>query len=287
MEYIDNQWKLTHWHASTPVETENDHWHMEEWKREKEKLQQLVDQQTADLQKKNRELEIEASIERVRARSMAMQSSDELHDVLSVLFRQFDSLGIHPVNVFLSLFDREKRTLTYRASGKSGTRIPGKQVVEVDSMEPLSALYDKWINDNSDSVEVIYYPKEVIPQLFGIFADTFATMPERRSHGARRLSGRWVFHGGIYTFWVLGLRPSKASYGRRERYTFTFLPGVYQSIPKVSSTFKKPRRNPERRRFNCLLSAFGPGLWRCNLVMNSAMCSVFSFSNLMSWVSSL
>jgi hypothetical protein len=394
MEYLDNQWKITHWHTSTPVDTENDPWHMEEWKREKEKLQQLVDQQTAALKQNNRELQIEAalekirssslamqktedlrevvkvlfeqmqglsvdmgfasvsififedgsrnirqwlplpdgvssmsvpyfnhpissdlfdakesgedfftkiytleekntwlahgfehtdykdlpvdfkssllqapgygmaitlaknsgicipsfegklptpediqimkrvgkvfeqayirfldlqkaeaqareaqiqlSLERVRARSMAMQSSDELHDVLSVLFRQFDNLGIQPVNVFLSLFDRENRTLTYRASGKSGTRAPGKQVVEVDSMKPLQALYDKWINDNSDSVEVIFYPKEVLPDLFGIFADTFATMPEEDTMTAEDFPEGGYSMAGYTPFGYLG-----------------------------------------------------------------------------------
>ena len=138
--------------------------------------QRFLDIQKAEAQA--REAQIQLSLERVRAKSMAMQSSDELHEVLSVLFQQFDRLGIEPINVFLSLFDRKARTLTYRASGKSGTRMPGKQVVKVDSMEPLRTLYDKWINDNSDSVEVIYYPKEVLPQLFGIFDETFAAMPE-------------------------------------------------------------------------------------------------------------
>ena len=94
MEYLDNQWKLTHWHTSTPVDTENDPWHMEEWKREKEKLQNLVDQQTADLQNKNKELEIEAALERVRSRSLAMHKSDELNEVVSVLFEKLKGLQI-------------------------------------------------------------------------------------------------------------------------------------------------------------------------------------------------
>ena len=78
----------------------------------------FLDLQKAEAQA--REAEIQLSLERVRARSMAMQSSDELHEVIGTVFQQFDKLGIQPVNVFLSLFDREKRRLTYRASGKSG-----------------------------------------------------------------------------------------------------------------------------------------------------------------------
>ena len=125
-----------------------------------------------------RESQIQLSLERVRARSLAMQSSDELHEVIGVIFQQFDNLGIHPVNVFLSLFHREERTLTYRASGKSGKRTPTKQVVDIDSMEAWSALYDKWINDSSDEVEVIYYPNEVVPEIFKLLKETFAAMPK-------------------------------------------------------------------------------------------------------------
>ncbi|GMQ25461.1 hypothetical protein Aoki45_21430 [Algoriphagus sp. oki45] len=136
----------------------------------------FLDLQRAEAQA--REAEIQLALERVRARSMAMQSSDELHDVLSVLFRQFDHLGIHPMNVYLSLFDRENRTLTYRASGKSRHRQPQKQVVNVDSMAELKAIYDKFINDQSNSVEVIFYSREILPQVFEIFSETFDALPE-------------------------------------------------------------------------------------------------------------
>jgi signal transduction histidine kinase len=108
MDYIDNGWKLTHWHASTPVDTENDHWHMEEWKREKEKLQQLVDQQTADLQLKNRELEIEAAIERVRAVAMGMTQPDDMLDVCRVISDQLQQFGVDRIrNVQTAIIDEE------------------------------------------------------------------------------------------------------------------------------------------------------------------------------------
>lgn len=108
MDYIDNGWKLTHWHASTPVDTENDHWHLEEWKREKERLQQLVDQQTADLQLKNRELEIEAAIERVRAVAMGMTQPDDMLDVCRVISDQLQQFGVDRIrNVQTAIIDEE------------------------------------------------------------------------------------------------------------------------------------------------------------------------------------
>src|SRR6056297_2812036 len=111
MEYIDNNWKLTHWHTSTPVDTENDHWHQEEWKREKEKLQKLVDEQTADLHDKNRELEIEASIERVRAVAMSMNRPEDMLKVCSVISDQLEQLGVeHIRNVQTVIINEDNGT---------------------------------------------------------------------------------------------------------------------------------------------------------------------------------
>ena len=154
----------------------------------------FMDLQKAEAQ--TREAQIQLSLERVRAKSMAMQSSDELHDVLSTLFQQFDVLGIKPVSVFLSLFDREKRTLTYRASGKSGKRISGQQTVSMDSLEVWSELFDKWKNDNSDEVEVIFYSKEILPTLFELLSDTFASMPKEERMTANDFpDGGYTMHG--------------------------------------------------------------------------------------------
>ena len=180
LEYLHNKWFLVHFHTSKPekVESEKDTWGIETWKEKAEELEREISERTADLVLKNRELAIQAAMERVRARSMAMQSSDELHEVIGVVFQQFDNLGIHPVNVFLSLFHREERTLTYRASGKSGKRTPTKQEIDIDSMEAWSSLYDKWIKDSSDDVEVIFYPKEIVPDILSLLKETFAAMPK-------------------------------------------------------------------------------------------------------------
>ena len=61
-----------------------------------------------ELAQKNRELEIEAALERVRARTMAMQKSDELLDAASLLFEQVKSLGCNPFSVGFVLLDRNK-----------------------------------------------------------------------------------------------------------------------------------------------------------------------------------
>lgn len=99
MQYNADRWMLAHWHSSTPVETENDHWHMEEWKRENERLQKLVDKQTAALQHKNCELETEAALERIRAQVTSMKESSDLLDIVVTMRTEFVNLG-HEAHYF-------------------------------------------------------------------------------------------------------------------------------------------------------------------------------------------
>ncbi|WP_228850920.1 nuclear transport factor 2 family protein [Aegicerativicinus sediminis] len=152
-----------------------------------------------DLQKAEeqaRESQIQLSLERVRARSMAMQNSDELHDVLSLLFKQFDVLGIKPLNAFLSLFDIEQNTFTYRATGTSGSRMQTQQVVDMDSLDYWRELSKKWQNDKQDSIEVIFYQPEILEEVFELLDETFSAMPENeRLTLADIPNGGYAVHG--------------------------------------------------------------------------------------------
>ncbi len=93
-EFINERWKVVHMHGSTGVKTDGDTWHIDEWKKKMEELQKLVDEKTAELKNKNRELEIEAALERVRARSMGMHHSRELIEVVRLLDKETRDLGI-------------------------------------------------------------------------------------------------------------------------------------------------------------------------------------------------
>ena len=50
LQFKEDNWKVINWHGSVGVETdEGDTWHADEWKRENERLQQKVDEQTTEL----------------------------------------------------------------------------------------------------------------------------------------------------------------------------------------------------------------------------------------------
>ena len=135
----------------------------------------FLDLQKAEAQA--REAQIQLSLERVRACAMAMHHSDELSDVLSILFEQFDVLSIRPVDTHLDLFDLEKNTFSYRATGKEGKRVIAKQIVDLDSRPEWQSLADRWKKCKPNTVEFSYYPKEVINDLMAFFPDIWASMP--------------------------------------------------------------------------------------------------------------
>jgi len=74
-----------------------------------EKLSALLVKQTAELALKNRELEIEAALEKVRSRSLALHKSDELQEVIAVVLEQLQKLEINPEGSFINTFYEDTR----------------------------------------------------------------------------------------------------------------------------------------------------------------------------------
>lgn len=120
-EFGDNTWKLVHIHGSKAVETAGDTWHKEEWKQKQAELEKQVQEKTEELQDQNKELEIEAALERVRAHVTTMQESSELLDIVVMMQSEFTKLG-HEAHYFWHMRwypDKYEKALT----NGDGTRI--------------------------------------------------------------------------------------------------------------------------------------------------------------------
>ena len=96
LEYDNSRWMIKHFHGSTAdADTpEGNAWPIEEWKRRNAELERVVAEKTIELSDRNKELEIEAALERVRARTMGMQKSADLQAVIQVVNEQMVSLDI-------------------------------------------------------------------------------------------------------------------------------------------------------------------------------------------------
>ena len=91
-------WKITQQHGSFPDirVQEGETMAINKIHRENLELRDAVKRHTAELENMNRELEVEAALERVRSRTMAMQSSDELTEAATEMFSQIKGLGLDP-----------------------------------------------------------------------------------------------------------------------------------------------------------------------------------------------
>ncbi len=136
----------------------------------------FLDLQKAEAQA--REAQIEASLERVRAKAMAMHHSDELDEVLAVFCEQFDILGILPMSTHMTVFDIENNSFTFRETGKYGNRSFGEQTLDLDAMDTWKETVDQWRASKPLSINRLHFPKETLPQVWEVFHESFASMPE-------------------------------------------------------------------------------------------------------------
>jgi len=143
-----------------------------------ENLQLKVAELEKQLAQSNRELEIEAALERVRARAMGMHNSNELSDVLSVLFEQYDILGISPVFSHLTLFDLEKNKFSYRTTGRRGRRVQAEQKIDMDAVDAWKESVENWKKGGPDQVNAHMYPYEILPYVFQLFQEILSAVPD-------------------------------------------------------------------------------------------------------------
>ncbi|MEO7358390.1 MAG: hypothetical protein ABIY50_12805, partial [Ignavibacteria bacterium] len=96
-----------------------------EWQRKNAELQKLVDEKTADLVQKYRDLEIEASLERVRAVALSMKKPDDLLSICKVLYAELLALGFTELrNAMINIHDDDAGSfLNYDFSNAAGPTV--------------------------------------------------------------------------------------------------------------------------------------------------------------------
>ncbi len=169
-----------------------------------------------------RKAQIEASLERVRAKAMSMQNSDELDEVLSVLCEQFDVLGIVPMSTHMTVFDFENNTFTFRETGKFGNRSFGEQTVALDAMDNWKETVEKWKADEATAINKLHFPKEQLPTVWEVFHESFASMPE----GSRIKPNDYpdgIYHtAGKHPFGYIGMNQIRPATEEEEQIVIKF-----------------------------------------------------------------
>jgi len=132
MRETEEGWKVIQQHGSFPDTRvqEGETIAFKKISKENLELREAVKRRTLELENKNRELEIEASLERVRTFAMSMRKPDDMLEVCHIISQQCDSLGIKEIrNVQTAIIYEDKGTyLNYEYYAKHDKFI----VTEVD-----------------------------------------------------------------------------------------------------------------------------------------------------------
>jgi len=154
-------------------------------------LKKLLASQSCQLEQKNRELEIEAALDKVRVRAADRRHSSELAETSAVLFQQLSILGIKAIRIAVGIFDNA-----------------------YDAME-------LWTTSYSDKNEVIRVLDYVNMHVHPVFENILVARKQGKSYALTILKGQEVKE--YYKFITYGTDDSDQLYNEREFfYAFFF-----------------------------------------------------------------
>ncbi|HVG17308.1 MAG TPA: hypothetical protein VM935_20210, partial [Chitinophagaceae bacterium] len=192
----------------------------------KKSLAEVYERKINELQKlvaaKDRELEIEAALERVRSRTVAMDNSSELDEVLAVLWEQFDLLGIRPMSAHMTVIDIPNNRFTFRETGKYGNRSFGAQTVAIDAMDIWKDTAETWRGSEPDTINRIHFPKELLPVVWQVFNESFASMPEDSRLTPDDYPDGIYHTAGKHPFGYIGMNQTRKATGEEEQIVVKF-----------------------------------------------------------------
>ena len=123
----NNKWKVIHQHGSFPDSKteEGEQVNTDKIKAENIQLRDAVKRRTEELENKNRELEIEAALEKVRAQALGMKKPEDLMDICQVIYAELQLLGFGELrNTMINIYSDEKSSfLDYDYSANSGKTV--------------------------------------------------------------------------------------------------------------------------------------------------------------------
>jgi signal transduction histidine kinase/ketosteroid isomerase-like protein len=112
-EQKEKTWKIVQWHASFPDSRteEGQQVNTDKIKAENVQLREAVRRRTEDLENKNRELEIETALEKVRAVAMGIKQPADMLEICKTISLQLQLLGVSEIrNVQTAIFYEKKGT---------------------------------------------------------------------------------------------------------------------------------------------------------------------------------
>jgi signal transduction histidine kinase len=164
----------------------------------------FLDLQKAEAQAK--EAQIELALERVRARTMAMQNSEELLETVAVMFEQFKALGEEPERMAIEIVNEKEHVFDIWATQHGGSQLNSLAKISLDEPHVMQKMYKAW-KAKTRSITIDLQGKE-LNDYFNFLKK--AGLPvQRKIFGKRRVQNVATFSKGILTIITPEPRPQE------------------------------------------------------------------------------
>ena len=177
----------------------------------------FLDLQKAEAQA--HEAKVEAALERVRSRTLAMQKSDELSQTAAVLFKQLIDLGIQPNRLFIGIIHNDSGDIEFWVTAEDGSKISNKFAGNVSRNGSVKKMYNGW-KVHKKSLTIDMQGKELL-KYFNYLGKELKVpfnlgLSQKTPGGANRL-----FFSGFYWHGIAG-----TAAGRNYRFAGTLCRGI-------------------------------------------------------------
>jgi signal transduction histidine kinase len=159
-----------------------------------------------EVEAKDRELEIEASLENVRSKAMAMQKSDDLAAAVAIVFDQLDKLNLGMLRCGIGIINKEKRSVNVWTTTKSGhetiAQVSGSEFMDIHPL--LQGAFDAWVRQDEDFSYIL--GGEDLTQFYSALTKTNFKLPDSQSIESAREDFKQYYYnvpfpaGSLYAF---------------------------------------------------------------------------------------
>jgi len=165
-----------------------------------------------------RESRIQLALERVRARTMAMQRSDELMETAVVLFDQLKQLGENIERTIIGVMNEEERVVEIWGTRPDGSQMEKRQKFPVDEPILMEKIYAAW-REQKKSIVIDLQGEEL--ESYFQFLKSRGPKLKRENFGERRVENFAFFSKGMLG--VISADPNTpANVGLYERFAAVF-----------------------------------------------------------------
>ena len=115
-----------------------------------------LEQKRKAVEAQNRELEIEAALERVRGRAMAMHKTDDLKMAIATVFDELNKMNPGLIRCGIAILDKEKPRsdiwITVKSEQGNAVQVSGDEPLDVHPL--LQGTYNAWLKQEDFSYEL-------------------------------------------------------------------------------------------------------------------------------------